>query len=238
MRYVIRQIRRVCTRFVENGALELALVVILLAVVVSACGSHHKAKGAPKDLIVRCEANRATRAGAQADPKAVVLRRADLPSGFGSYSSYQTIEEAALHGNSTVSQYRSFGFERSYGSQLGKGPWYAPLYGISATTNVFRTQNGAERSLTQKLRFIRSRQQSDPRYRHRFSLSERIGDKAYLYGSVGFVRYGSGALRRERFYVLSWRHGNLESSLVAQGREMSVSDVIALAKCEDSRTLR
>jgi hypothetical protein len=236
MRYAIRRIGRMCIRFVGNGALDLTVVVILLAAVVaSACGSHPKVKGAPKRLVVRCEANRATSAGAQADPKAVVLRRADLPSGFESNSSYVTIEEAAPHGNSTVSQYRSFGFERGYGSQLGKGPWYAPLYGISAATNVFRTQNGAERSLAQKLRFIRSRQHSDPRYRHRYSLSERIGDKAYLYGSVGFVRYGSGALRRERFYVVSWRHGNLESSLIAQGREMSVSDAIALAKCEDSR---
>ena len=232
---MIRQIGRVRTRFVENGAIELALVVILLAVVVSACGSHHKAKGAPKGLIVRCEENRVTSSGGRADPKVVVLRRADLPAGFVSYSFYQTIEEAAPHGNSTVSQYRSFGFERSYGSQLGKGPWNAPLYGISATTNVFRTRNGAERSLAQDLRFIRSRLQSDPLYRHRFSLSERIGDKAYLYGSVGFVRYGRGPLRRERFYVLSWRHGNLESSLVAQGREMSMSDAIALAKCEDGR---
>jgi len=169
-------------------------------------------------------------AAATRDPKAMVLRLSDIPSGFFVQSQgYESLRAAAAGSPFTVAQYKAWGYLSYYevdyelagtGTKVLTGPLE-----IASSASVYKTAAGAAAS------FAASRAQC-PKHGRLFSTNAPIGD-----GSFGCVYSTSKSGVPVVVYVLTWHRGPCKAGIVVDGLSTAVSATraVGLARLEDTR---
>ena len=167
-------------------------------------------------------------AATRPNPKTLVLRLKDLPSGFGVQTTTNyTIQGAASDGGVTVGQLRSWGYFAAYEVDFARVKQVSRtargVFGVYSFASTFASPSGA-----------RSRAQSATGCRHHklLRLTAKIGDATQFCSATTIV-----ASRVVQAYFVIWTHGNVFESVIAYGNKGRVapSQALTLAKLQDAR---
>ena len=167
-------------------------------------------------------------AATRPDPKTLVLRLQDLPSGFGVQTTTNyTIQGAASDGGVTVAQLRAWGYVAAYEADFARVVQISKtargVFGVYSLASTFVSPNGAHS------RWARSK---SCRHYKVLALTTKIGDATQFCSGTTTV-----ASRVVQAYVVVWTHKNAFETLVAYGNKGRVAptQVLALAKVQDAR---
>jgi len=168
---------------------------------------------------------------AAVDPAALVLRLSDLPIGFLQVSDSGTVSNAGAAdggGPALLARLSRWGRTVGYESHFirvrpQRGIPEGPVE-IRSLASVYRTATGAAASFAYARRFL------VPTSFSPLALGFTIGDAARQY-------VGGGLSGESLVYILIWRKGRVNASLVLSGRlgELSAGDVAPLARAQQAR---
>jgi|GEM_PF-6179524 len=168
-------------------------------------------------------------AATRPDPRTLVLRLHDLPSGFGVQTTTNyTIQAAAGEEGVTVAQLRAWGYVAAYEADFARVvqvPKTARgIFGVYSFASAFASPEGAHSQWAQRAKSCKRRKVP--------ALSTKIGDATQLCSATITV-----AGRAVQAYFVFWTHGNVFETLVAYGNRGRVSptQALALAKLQDAR---
>jgi hypothetical protein len=168
-------------------------------------------------------------AATRPDPKTLVLRLHDLPSGFGVQTTTNyTIQGAASDGGVTVAQLRAWGYIAAYEAdfaRVAEVPKTARgVFGVYSFASIFASPKGAHS------RWAR-RAKSCQHYKV-LALTTKFGDATQFCSGTITV-----ASRVVQAYFVIWTHGNAFETVVAYGNKGRVAptQALALAKRQDAR---
>ena len=167
-------------------------------------------------------------AAARPDPRTLVLRLRDLPSGFGVQTTTNyTIQGAASDGGVTVAQLRAWGYVAAYEADFTRVVQVSKtargVFGVYSFASTFASPDGAHS------RWARS---TSCRHYNVLALAKKIGDATRFCSGTATV-----ASRVVQVYVVIWTHKNAFETLLAYGNKGRVApaQVLALAKLQDAR---
>jgi hypothetical protein len=168
-------------------------------------------------------------AATRPDPKSLVLRLQDLPSGFGVQTTTNyTIQGAAGDGGVTVAQLRTWGYVAAYEADFARVvqvPKTARgVFGVYSFASTFASPNGAHS------RWARSAKRCQ--HHKVLALTTKIGDVTRFCSATTTV-----ASRVVQAYFVIWTHKDAFETLVAYGNKGRVAptQALALAKLQDAR---
>jgi hypothetical protein len=172
--------------------------------------------------------------GGNPDPRQMVLRLQDMPTGFGtaSASGYKTIA-AVAKGSSTASlaQYKAWGYATGYEADFSAdgasiGDILSGASDIDSSASVYSSSSGAEKSLNASVAACNKAPFKE------LSVGAKIGDEAHLCA----VTKKSGDVTVE-VYVVLWRHGRFKGSVEIAGvaAGTSATQAVKLAAIQDKR---
>lgn len=168
-------------------------------------------------------------AAAGPNPKTLVLRLRDLPSGFGVQTTTNyTIEVVAAVWGVTVAQLRAWGYVAAYEADFARVvqvPKTAPgVFGVRSFASTFASPGGARSQW--------ARNADGCRHHKALRLAAKIGDATRFCSAIITV-----ASRLVQAYIVSWTHENAFETLVAYGNEGRVApaQALTLAKLQDAR---
>lgn len=201
---------------------------VLLA---SGCGSSTSKHAAT--IGASSKKNTTTAAAASAlDPKQMVLRLQDLPTGFqtATGTGYKSIQDAAKNSTVSVAQYEAWGYLRGFEADFSLngslGDLMSGAAGIVSSASVYRNPAGAEQSLSSSVKQC-SRSSS-----RELSLSRKIGDEAHLC----VAEHTSGGVTAQAYAVL-WRRGRVKAAILVGGLvgTTSPTEAVRLAQRQNAR---
>jgi hypothetical protein len=173
----------------------------------------------------------ASASSASRDPKNMVLRLQDMPTGFElTKSHYESVTAAAKSSSVSVAQYKAWGYLTAYESDFSKNGSLGDLFSgasqIASSVTVYGTSTGAGKSLASSVASC-----NKPPFEE-LSVGARIGDESHLCSA----RHKSGGVTAQVYAVL-WRRGQLKAGLIVAGVVGGTSPDVAvkLAKLQDKR---
>jgi hypothetical protein len=165
--------------------------------------------------------------GAGTDPKPLVLRLADLPSGFQQDAPHYVTKKAAAKGV-PAKTFARFGYVNGYSVVYNKrGSGNAALLGIlraDSNATVYTAPTGAHAAM----RFVEANVEGTKKFPvHRLAVGKPLGNEARLYKVVE----KSSKLSAD-VYIVLWRSGRVLSTVSASGLSGKVdpAQVVALAQ--------
>jgi hypothetical protein len=153
----------------------------------------------------------ANAASTSADPKAMVLRLADLPAGFGVTGGHyvSNVRAARESDGVTVADYRRWGrvsgYERAFTRQA-----FAGLAQVESSASIYKSAHGAAESLHDSFRAA-ARPHDGLRFK-RLSTGGPIGHESRFYT----LRKKSGSITVD-VYVVLWRYGTVRAGVTGGG---------------------
>jgi hypothetical protein len=171
----------------------------------------------------------ASAAATRPDPKTLVLRLQDLPSGFGVQTTTNyTIQGAASEGGVTVGQLRTWGYVAAYEADFARVvqvPKTARgVFGVYSFASTFASPNGAQSQWARRAKGCR--------HYKVLALAAKIGDATQFCSGTITV-----ASRVVQAYFVIWTRKDAFETLVAYGNKGRVTpaQALALAKLQDAR---
>jgi hypothetical protein len=181
-------------------------------------------------VLVAC----ASASGASPDPKRMVLRLQDMPTGFkvGKHRYYSTPEAVASTSKVlTTADFRSWGYVTGYEADFARDPSLADLASggaiqIISITSIYRSSVGAHRSMVKSKQFCRK-----PPFQE-VSVGARLGHEAHM---CSYTETQGGFTAQ--VYVVVWRKGRFKASIFLAGLKggTSASEAVSLAKVQLGR---
>ena len=173
----------------------------------------------------------ASTSSANRDPKNMVLRLQDMPTGFELTKSYYTSVTGAAKGSSvSVAQYKAWGYLTAYESDFSKNGSLGDLFSgasqVTSSVSVYRTSAGAGKSLASSVAACNKAPFKE------LSVGAKIGDEAHLCSAT----HKSGSITAQVYAVL-WRRGQLKAAVLVAGVASGTSpdQAVRLAKVQDKR---
>jgi hypothetical protein len=188
-------------------------------------------RGVILSLVVLLAVVASSAAGATTDPKQLVLRLGDMPTGFGAKSRKYVPITAGVGGGATLADYKRWGYLNGYEADFTQQGSVSDLLSgageIASSASVYKTATGARASLANSSAACTAKNHCE-----RLQLAEKIGDKATLFKSTS---KSSGTTTV--VYAVLWVRGSLKASVFAAGVGVgpSVSAVVKLAQTQDRR---
>jgi hypothetical protein len=173
----------------------------------------------------------ASASSASRDPKNMVLRLQDMPTGFElTTSHYTSVTAAAKSSSVSVAQYKAWGYLTAYESDFSKKGSISDLLSsasqITSSVTVYRTATGAGKSLASSVASCNKSPFKE------LSVGAKIGDEAHLCSAT----HTSGSVTGQVYAVL-WRRGRLKAAVLVAGVAGGTSpdQAVRLAKVQDKR---
>lgn len=171
-------------------------------------------------------------AASSSDPKQMVLRLQEMPTGFSPASgSYYPITKAAAENGQPIAKLREWGYQTGYEAdfKINSGSLTDVFTGpidITTSATVYRTTGGAKASLASSAAACRKAPVSE------LSVGAKIGDEAHL---CTLTKSSEGITGRA--YIVIWRHGRYKGAvlLVATTSGASPTTAVSLARTQDAR---
>lgn len=167
-------------------------------------------------------------AATRPNPKTLVLRVKDLPSGFGVQTTTNyTIQGVAGELGTTVAQLRTWGYVAAYEVDFARiqeqSKTARGVFGLYSYASTFASSSGAHNQWAQR---------GDCRHRKALAVTAKIGDATQSCSGTIIV-----ASRVVQAYFVIWTHANVFEMLVAYGNKGRVapSEALALARLQDAR---
>lgn len=167
-----------------------------------------------------------TASGANPDPKQMVLRLQDMPTGFeAAGSGYKSVTAAANGSTVSVAQYKAWGYVTAYEAHFRQngnlGDLFSGVSQVTSLVSVYRTSGGAKKSLASSAATCAKSPFQE------LSVGAKIGDEAHLCArSVP-----------AQVYAVLWRRGRLKAAILIAGVAGTTSpkQAVALAETQDKR---
>jgi hypothetical protein len=173
----------------------------------------------------------ASASSANRDPKNMVLRLQDMPTGLAVTTSlYTSVAAAAKSGSVSVAQYKAWGYLTAYESDFEKkgsiGDMLTSASQITSSVTVYRTSAGAAKSLASSVATCNKAPFKE------LSVGATIGDKAHLCSAT---RKSGGVT--VQIYAVLWRRGDLKAAVLTAGvvGGTSPTQAVKLAQVQDKR---
>jgi hypothetical protein len=173
----------------------------------------------------------ASASSASRDPKYMVLRLQDMPTGFETTTShYTSVTAAAKSGSVSVAQYKAWGYLTAYESDFSKkgsvGDLLASASQVTSSVTVYRTSAGAGKSLASSVATCNKAPFKE------LSVGAKIGDESHLCSAT---RKSGGVT--VQIYAVIWRRGQLKAAVLTAGvvGGTSPDQAVKLAKVQDKR---
>jgi hypothetical protein len=171
-------------------------------------------------------------AGGSLDPKQMVLRLQDMPTGSASSSGtgYKDAAAAANGGHVSVAQFKKWGYVIGYEADFSTSGSVSDLLTsasqFTSSVSVYRSSFGAAESLADSVAECHKATFKE------LSVGAKIGDEAHLCSAT----QKNGNVTAQIYAVL-WRHGRLRGSVLTGGvvGGTSPTQAVKLAQTQDKR---
>jgi hypothetical protein len=168
---------------------------------------------------------------ASTDPKGLVLRLQDMPTGFKVKSaSVKSAAAAVKEGGVTLAELKSWGYVTGYEADFDRdvslsNALTGPIE-INSSASVYRTKQGVARSLASSAAVCNKRPYEE------LSVGAKIGDEAHLCSATSKANGYT-----YQTYAVLWRRGVMKAAVIVAGIKGGVSpeQAVALAKLQDKR---
>jgi hypothetical protein len=169
--------------------------------------------------------------GAAADPKGIVLRQGDLPTGFAKAASpgYEPLAKAAKADKISTATLKAYGYLNGYEADFSRdvslNDMTSGAVDIDSSASIYRNGAGAKASLARTATACR-------KHGTTLSVGAKIGDASALCS----IKTKTGTFTT-RVYALSWRRGAVRSTVLIAGIDggVSASEAVRLARIQDRR---